>query len=122
MTELAQSILDDMVGQTISQLRFDYALTLLTDGGWWIVAEGPGTVDEHPFASGAAAAADHLVRLHRTSIRSSIIDDAQRLVISFDNGVTLTADLPDGYDAWHIVAPDKRRVLVDGDGKVVVVD
>lgn len=98
-------------GQTIVDVRLDYALVLRTDDGIEIRVEtdyalrGPGgttTVD---------------VLAGRT-VQRAVVDGSGALLLSFGSGVTLRAGPDDAYEAWTIAGPRGWKVVCMPGGEI----
>lgn len=107
-------------GQTLTQLRFDYAVTLLGSDGDRLRIEAPITVRVAGFDAlvraddCATSGAIMLGLLHQVCVSAGLADDAT-LTMTFENGDHLIVHPDPDYEAWSLNRAD-GSMLVAGPG------
>ncbi|RFA06820.1 hypothetical protein B7R21_18410 [Subtercola boreus] len=95
-----------VVGQTVTQVLFDYAVTILFEGGQQLRLEtafqlGAARVQPVTVAPEVSlqAAASILGVLH-SSVANAVLEESGQLVLEFSSGETLTIGPDESYEAF----------------------
>ena len=115
-------------GETVEQVKFDYAISILASNHSEIRIEsllsvrsptGP-LVTVNPEHVGASA--ELMVSfLHTTIVRCEALETGE-LTLDFDNGARITVDVDADYEAWTFRAPDGRIAVARPGGGLTTWD
>lgn len=113
--------------QSVTQVRFDYAVTLLTDDGTQLRVESRFALRES--ASGdslfvdperAGPYASKIVALLGKRIVESVIEPGGSIEIEFEGGINLRVEPDAHYEAWDLnVGDGSKAVCLPGGGLAI---
>jgi hypothetical protein len=116
----------DLVGAIVTQLRFDYGVTLALDASTHLRIE---TTFELVTPDGVATTLDPeqdldrmgaLLPLHRTRVAEFAADTSGDLAITFSDGSVLRCRPDDRHEAWALSLADGRLYVCTPGGEVAV--
>jgi hypothetical protein len=116
----------DLVGATVTQLRFDSGLTVALDASTHLRIEAGFELVE---PDGGATLLDPeqdlermgpLLRLHRKRVSAFTADTSGRLAVAFSDGTVLRCGPDDRFEAWELSFADGRLYVCLPGGEVAV--
>jgi hypothetical protein len=116
-------------GETVTQCRYDYALTLVVgeiDPSFYIRIEQPFALHTAEEAveqfdpEGDPQEMGGTLRLLRSTVTRSVAYKNGRLEIEFDNGSVLQVSPSADYEPWQLSGPDGLRMVPAAGGDLVV--
>lgn len=112
-----------LAGQSVSSLTFDYAITLLTDGGSELRFEAmfslidAGTAITSIAPAAAAESASQLVGLLNREIEAASMDDDGTLRLFLGGGARVEVAPDEEFEAWTFAGPKgEKAVCLPGGG------
>jgi hypothetical protein len=114
----------DISGQSVQSVSIDYAFTLRTDGDAEIRIETAFSVRD---AAGGFVVGDpgqlgsnagRVVAVLHETVADAMADDDGNLVLDFVNGLRITVECDESYEAWTFAGPDGRKLVAQAGGGV----
>jgi hypothetical protein len=113
-----------IIGQQVTRIEFDYAVTLIfIDGSILVIETGleisrageMRRINADGFVEHSAAILDVL---HAVLV-SGDIDSNGKLILNFDNGTSFLIPANPDYEAWNFCSPEGLRMVCSPGGGVV---